>query len=237
MAQDRRTDRTADPVPDTCQIVRGTTGNGGDQGTGQSGPAPAPPQFSQAASHREPKLPRLMSSNQVTSGLQPQAVTLKCRSVYDRAVSYDIYFLSRRDGQSWDEVLEAMEDAAEHSEPIPSRLLEAWDRIVPQARMLLGEVDITEYEQESRDLSHSATGIDLSVFGDEVSITVPYWHTGDDAAVVFGKLFALSAVVEKETGLTAYDPQIERPLAETQPQGLIELMSRITNDLRSRYGG
>jgi hypothetical protein len=30
-------------------------------------------------------------------------------------VSYDIYFLSRRDGQSWDEVLEAMEDAAEHS--------------------------------------------------------------------------------------------------------------------------
>jgi hypothetical protein len=180
---------------------------------------------------------QVMSSNQVTSGHRPQAATLKCRSVYDRAVSYDIYFLSQRDGQSWDEVLEAVEDAAEHSEPIPSRLLEAWDRIVPQARILLGEVDITEYEQESRDLSHSATGIDLSVFVDEVSVTVPYWHAGDDAAVVLGKLFALSDVVEKETGLTAYDPQIERPLAETQPQGPIELMSRITNDLRSRYGG
>ncbi|MFD7283168.1 hypothetical protein ACFV80_40795 [Streptomyces sp. NPDC059862] len=45
-------------------------------------------------------------------------------------------------------------------------------------------MDITEYEQESRDLSHSGTGIDLSLFGDEVSITVPYWHAGDDAAVV-----------------------------------------------------
>lgn len=158
------------------------------------------------------------------------------RSVYDRAMSYDIYFLSRCDGQPWDEVLEAMEGAAERIEPIPTRLLEAWDRIIPQARLLLGEVDITEYEQESRDLSHSGTGIDLSVFGDEVSITVPYWHAGDDAAVVLGKVFALSAIVEKETGLTAYDPQTEHPLAETQPQGTIGLMSRITEDLRSRYG-
>jgi hypothetical protein len=93
------------------------------------------------------------------------------------------------------------------------------------------------YEQESRDLSHSGTGIDLSVFGDEVSITVPYWHTGDDAAVVLGRVSDLAAIVEKETGLTAYDPQTAQPLAETQPEGSIELMSRTTEDLRSRYGG
>lgn len=67
-------------------------------------------------------------------------------------MSYDIYFLSRRDGQSWDEVLKAMEETAEDGEPIPTHLLDAWDRIVPQARTLLGEVEITEYEQESRDL-------------------------------------------------------------------------------------
>ncbi|MFJ3304697.1 hypothetical protein ACIPSA_16535 [Streptomyces sp. NPDC086549] len=152
-------------------------------------------------------------------------------------MSYDIYFLSRRDGQSWDEALEAMEDAAEDSEPIPARLLEAWDRIVPQARTLLGEVQLTEYEQESRDLSRSDTGIHLSLFGDEVSITVPYWHTGHDAAVVLGKVFALAAVVEKETGLTAYDPQVERPLAETPPQDAVGMMSQIAEDLRSRFGG
>ncbi|MEZ3179229.1 hypothetical protein KYY02_11170 [Streptomyces pimonensis] len=120
-------------------------------------------------------------------------------------MSYDIDFLRRRDGQSWDEVLEAMEDTADDSEPIPARLLGAWGRIVPQARALLGEVNITEHEQESRDLSHSDTGIDLSVFGDEVSITVPYWYAGDNAAVVRGTVFALSAIVEKGTGLTAYD--------------------------------
>lgn len=36
---------------------------------------------------------------------------------------------------------------------------------------------------------------------------------------------------------TAYDPQTERPLVETPPEGSIELLSRITEDLRSRYGG
>ncbi|MFI8069487.1 hypothetical protein ACIF85_11985 [Streptomyces sp. NPDC086033] len=152
-------------------------------------------------------------------------------------MSYDIYFLCRRDGPSWDDVLEAMEDAAEDSEPIPARLLEAWDRIVPQARGLLGDVEITEYEQESRDLNHTDTGIGLSVFGDEVSITVPYWHTGNEAAVVLDKVFALAAIVENETNLTAYDPQVERPLSETPSQGPVGLMSRVTEDLRSCFGG
>ncbi|GGP73399.1 hypothetical protein GCM10010287_55110 [Streptomyces variabilis] len=169
---------------------------------------------------------------QSASALPPQ-----CSRAYDHAVSYDIYFFNRPDGQSWDELLEAMEKAAEDSEPIPAHLLGAWDRIVPQARTLLGAVELTEYERESRDLSHLGTGIDLSVFGDEVTITVPYWHAGDDAAVVFGQVSALAAIVEKETGLTAYDPQTERPLAETPPEVSVELMSRTTEDLRSRYEG
>jgi hypothetical protein len=75
---------------------------------------------------------------------------------------------SRCEGQSWYEVLDALEDAAGDSEPIPVELLEAWQRIVPQARALLGDMEITEHEQESRDLSHSDTGIDLSFFGNEV---------------------------------------------------------------------
>lgn len=138
-----------------------------------------------------------MPSNHVASDLEPCSRNLP--SAYDRAVSHDLYFLNRHDGQSWDEVLKAMEDAAEDSEPISARLLGAWDRIVPQARTLLGEVHIT-------------------------------------AAVILGKVFALSAIVEKETGLTAYDPQAERPLAQASTQGAIALMSRTTEDLHRRYG-
>ncbi|MFF7111844.1 hypothetical protein ACFY91_05985 [Streptomyces albogriseolus] len=108
---------------------------------------------------------------------------------------------------------------------------------MPQVRTLLLEIRVTEYEQESRDLSHPGTGIDLSVFGSEVTITVPYWHAGDDAAVVLGQVSTLAAIVEKETGLTAYDPQTESPLVETPPEDSIGLTSRITEDLRSRYSG
>ncbi|MGW4273032.1 hypothetical protein ACWEGQ_11855 [Streptomyces seoulensis] len=75
-------------------------------------------------------------------------------------MSYDIRFLSRRDGPSQDEALEAMEDAAEHSEPIPRRLLEAWERIFPQARLLLGEVDITSTD---RSRETSATPVSASI--------------------------------------------------------------------------
>lgn len=49
------------------------------------------------------------------------------------------------------------EAAAEGSGPIPAEPLEAWQRTVPQARALLGDVDVTQYEQESCDLSHSDT--------------------------------------------------------------------------------
>ncbi|MGW6396682.1 hypothetical protein [Streptomyces sp. NPDC055134] len=129
------------------------------------------------------------------------------------------------------------EAAAEGSGPIPAEPLEAWQRIVPRARALLGDVDVTEYEQESCDLSHSDTGIDLSVCGDEVSITVPYWHIGDSAATVLGRLFARSAPVEKETGPTGCDPQVEMPLAETSPQQAMSIMSGVPTDLRNRYGG
>jgi hypothetical protein len=42
------------------------------------------------------------------------------------------------------------EDVAEDSEPVPVALLEAWDRIVPQARTLLGELEITDYGHQFR---------------------------------------------------------------------------------------
>ena len=75
-------------------------------------------------------------------------------------------------------------------------------------------------------MSQFGTGIDLSAFGDEVSITVPYWHNGDGAARVLVKLFTLCAPVQKETGLTAYDPQVEMPLADTSPHQAMSIIER-----------
>ncbi|MFI6944315.1 hypothetical protein ACIBI4_34095 [Streptomyces sp. NPDC050418] len=118
-------------------------------------------------------------------------------------MSYDIFFLSRREGQSWAEALEATEDVAPSADagPIPAAVSE------------------------------------LSVYGDEVGITVPYWHTGTAAEGALGELLALCSIVEKETGLTAYDPQIGMPLAAASLPQAVEIMSGVATDLRTRYGG
>ncbi|MEU4035771.1 hypothetical protein [Streptomyces collinus] len=114
-------------------------------------------------------------------------------------------------------------------------LIQAWDRIVPQARELLGEIDLFE-TGETCELSHKSTGIQASVFIDEVAITVPYWHTGDAVGRVLGMVYALAAIIERETGMQGYDPQVELPVSELSPPHGIAMMSTITNDLQNRFG-
>lgn len=158
-------------------------------------------------------------------------------ALYASTVSYDIYFLNLRPGQSWDEALEELEARNEDVVEglVTPELVQSWDRIVPQARELLGEIDLFE-NGETCELSHKATGIQASVFLDEVAITVPYWHTGDQARRVFGMLYALAAIIERETGMQGYDPQVELPVSELSPPNGIAIMSTITNDLHERFG-
>jgi hypothetical protein len=152
-------------------------------------------------------------------------------------VSYDIYFLNRRPDQSWDEALEELEEDqdVEVEGLVPPELIEAWDRIVPRARGLLGEIELFE-NGETCELTHHATGIQASVFIDEVAITVPYWHTGDEAERILGSVYALAAMIEHETGMEGYDPQVERPISELAPQQGVSVMSAASGDLRKRFG-
>ncbi|MGW1722966.1 hypothetical protein ACWCQK_08575 [Streptomyces sp. NPDC002306] len=151
-------------------------------------------------------------------------------------MSYDIYFLNRRPDQSWDEALEELEEDqdVEVEGLVLPELIEAWDRIVPRARGLLGEIEVFE-SSETCELTHHATGIQASVFIDEVAITVPYWHTGGEAERILGLVYTLAAVIEHETGMEGYDPQVERPISELSPQQSVTVMSAVTGDLRMRF--
>ena len=157
-------------------------------------------------------------------------------SLYHPPMSYDIYFLNRQPGQSWAEAIEQLEaDPEDTDERITRELLEAWHRIVPQARDLLGDVELFA-NGESCELTHDDTGIQFSIFADEVAITVPYWHAGERADDALGKVYALASVVERETGLQAYDPQVELPVSEASSQQGSALMSSIAKGLHGRFG-
>lgn len=144
-------------------------------------------------------------------------------------MSYDIYFVKRHPDQTWDEALEAR-DESDDDNPLTPELLAAWDRIVPRATELLGDLELFETD-EVRSLTHEATAIQASVSTDEVGITVPYWYSGAEAAQILETIYALARIIEEETNLPAYDPQLDRPLADLSPAPGTTILSTISTDL------
>lgn len=149
-------------------------------------------------------------------------------------MSYDIYLLQRLPGQSWEEALEALEEAQEALEgeaELSDETVAAWERIVPRARDLLGEIALFGSESHA-ELDHRPTGIQLSILGDEVAISVPYWTRGEDAEDVLSKVYQLAAIAEQETSLEAYDPQLGEAVADllrAQPRAAVALFDQVAD--------
>jgi hypothetical protein len=154
-------------------------------------------------------------------------------------VSYDLYFLDLRPGQTWKDAMESLEDP-----PCDGDARQAappdWARVVARARGVLGEVSTFE-NPPNWELSHEATGIQLGSFKGHWSITVPYWSEGDAAAEVMKKVYALAVMVEEITGFHAYDPQLGQPaaeLADPKPQAAIPVFDKVAKLFRDRgYSG
>jgi hypothetical protein len=56
----------------------------------------------------------------------------------------------------------------------------------------------------------NGNGIQISLFPDEVGITVPYWHEGDAAREVFQQIWDYLGVVQQMTHYVIFDPQLGR---------------------------
>src|SRR2546421_82577 len=55
-----------------------------------------------------------------------------------------------------------------------------------------------------------ANGIQITLFDDEASVTVPFWHKGDKAAHTFREIWSYLEIISREAGYLIYDPQIDR---------------------------
>ena len=118
-------------------------------------------------------------------------------------MSYDIYFLKRESGQTWDEAMAVMEEEADGPEDLsyPS----SWDEVVAGVQEILGEVSVLE-NPPAWEMDHEPTAIQVSCFSGEWSISVPYWSDGDAAKKTAGHLRAVAEVIQRATTLEAYDP-------------------------------
>lgn len=146
-------------------------------------------------------------------------------------MSYDLIFVPRADGQSWDDALEAAEE--DDSDGSPSA--EAWARLLAAARQVLGDVAVFE-GADNYELTHEPTGIQVSYYAQEAGITVPYWYQGEDARAILEKIYQLGEAVQAETGLPGYDPQLELPLSDAaaQPDQAVKCFDQVAASFAQR---
>ena len=76
-------------------------------------------------------------------------------------MSYDIFFVRRDPGQTFEDALQDVEDSYEGGDPGPltDTDLEVWDALLERARDVLGTgVDVTDDGDETRELTDPGTG-------------------------------------------------------------------------------
>lgn len=123
-------------------------------------------------------------------------------------MSYDLIFVRLAPDQSWAEFLAAEHDF-DGEGARRAVATETWQRIVRRVRQILPEAVDTGGE-----LDDERTAIQVFCGADEASVQVPYWHTGAAARRVLTAMYEIAAILEQETGLRGYDPQLEAPTAE-----------------------
>ncbi|MEO7980474.1 MAG: hypothetical protein ABI807_06230 [Sporichthyaceae bacterium] len=133
-------------------------------------------------------------------------------------MSYDIFFVRRDPGQTFEDALEGVEESYEGGDPGPltDEDLEQWDALVPAAREILGSgAELTQDHDESRELTDPVSGIGLTLVSGELQIHVPEsTATGDDDLAVMARVYDLARAVEDATGLEGYDPQLGEPVSD-----------------------
>jgi hypothetical protein len=133
-------------------------------------------------------------------------------------MSYDIFFVRRDPGQSFEDALDSVEESYDGGDPGPlsEEEIELWEALLPQAREVLGpEVEITQDDDETRELTDPATGVGLTFFQGEFEIHVPTDAAAGRDPQLLDTVYELARTVEVATGLEGYDPQLGVPISDT----------------------
>jgi hypothetical protein len=132
-------------------------------------------------------------------------------------MSYDIFFVRRDPGQTMEDALADVEDSYEGGDPGPltDGDLEQWEALLPAAREILGPTaELTQDDDETRELTDPVSGIGLTLVCSELQIHVPADRaTGRDLAVM-SRVYELARAIEDATGLEGYDPQLGEPVSD-----------------------
>ena len=130
-------------------------------------------------------------------------------------MSYDIYFVRRDPGQTFEDALDELERSFEEGEPteLTDSDLEVWEALLPRAREILGDLDVGDEDETRRGLTARSSGVELTLISGELEIHVPTPPPGTDDLELMSTVYELARAVEDETGLEGYDPQVGEPVS------------------------
>ena len=147
-------------------------------------------------------------------------------------MSYDFRLCLPQAGRSREEIATADEEDLGISDPVPAKeerkqrvsaaLIARNPALEPFA---FGFNEISKFQNISVDdakkmyrhielngPTEGSNGIQITLFDDEASVTVPFWHHGAAARRVFEEIWSYLEIIEREGGFFTYDPQVERVL-------------------------
>lgn len=171
-------------------------------------------------------------------------------------MSYDLYLFSLAPGQSAQNRFEQLtiDDGDDFPDPGPINpaaekqkrdLAAAITALNPQ--MLPFKFDYAEVAKyigknlddarrlfrhiELNDESANSRGIQVTIYDDHATITVPYWHKTPKAATVFKEIASFGRALSKAYPVT-YDPQLDRPISwDADTAAVLAAYSRIADNM------
>jgi len=145
-------------------------------------------------------------------------------------MSYDFRLFKRRDGE--DPHVTAQRDSEEFAatpldpqkEALKRRVADAliahnpklevfqfgFEEIAKHEKITVEEARLKYRHLELNGPEEDSTGIQITLFDDEASVTVPFWHEGDKAADTFREIWSYLEIIGRESGYLIYDPQTDR---------------------------
>ena len=85
-----------------------------------------------------------------------------------------------------------------------------YEAVAKSQKITVEEARLKFRHLELNDLKEGANGIQIILFDDEASVTVPFWHEGDMAAKTFKEIWSYLEIISREAGYLIYDPQSDR---------------------------
>lgn len=145
-------------------------------------------------------------------------------------MSYDFRLCLPQPGRTREEIATADSDDSEADEPLPANeernqrvaraLIARNPALKPfpdfEAITKLRKVTPEEARKEDGvvelDGGEHSNGIQITLFGNEAGLTVPYWHQATQARRVFEEIWSYLEIIQREGGFFVYDPQLGRVL-------------------------